>query len=574
MLKQFYQLFVESYVQTFSDKKDGDSSLIRMFPMREIKDRWKELHDLNARGAGVYFTPNPCEGGRKEENLTGIEWVFVDMDDGTKDEMMTRINSTPVMPDMIVESNNGYHLYWKLKCDKDEFRAVVRGLIKFFNGDEACKDPNRVLRIPGFKHMKGEPYMINIQHLDIQEHTVPEMIKAFPAPKEEAVVVSSDDDDIRTIKEIPVKEILSQFGVQWNHQNEIVDNGKATSAVINVRENYVKRFSGKDGSGSTIDVAMAYGCMNKPEAIKWLKEYCGIEEKKSVKRVEKALKQDIKRDIEKRYTWGTTKMNHGMAVIKPHHYTVLVGQQGDGKTTFCFFQGRANAKLGHKVLFLSLEMDTNELISDIARRFAGITIEEEFNNSIPQRKQDAFKRKHDEVKNLENFKLQGVNRGDGIFWADIQKIIEQEQPDLVYVDNLNAISKKPNQTENDKQAEVSQSIMSFTNEKQIPVVLLHHYRKKSTGESSKMRSMDAVEGSSRITKDADLVVHIIRNTEEEATELEKRETKVWLEKARGYSPAMKTLYFDRGDYRDDIPNDIQDKSQKLMAQANNTWYNK
>ena len=87
MIKKFYEIFKDSYVQTFDDTKRGRKGFTQCFPMSELALKKEWSLKMNKQGMGVFFTPNPCKGGRKEENITEINWVFVDMDDGTKKEI-------------------------------------------------------------------------------------------------------------------------------------------------------------------------------------------------------------------------------------------------------------------------------------------------------------------------------------------------------------------------------------------------------------------------------------------------------------------------------------------------------
>jgi len=59
--------------------------------------------------------------------------------------------------------------------------------------------------------------------------------------------------------------------------------------------------------------------------------------------------------------------------------------------------------MGHNVLYFSLEMDTNELINNLARKYACFEIEEEFKKNIPETKKYAFEKKRLEI--LQNKKL-------------------------------------------------------------------------------------------------------------------------------------------------------------------------
>ncbi|OSM04332.1 hypothetical protein MAIT1_04222 [Magnetofaba australis IT-1] len=45
----------------------------------------------------------------------------------------------------------------------DDFKKVQQQLIKRFNADTSVTDLPRVMRLPGFYHMKSEPFQTKIQ---------------------------------------------------------------------------------------------------------------------------------------------------------------------------------------------------------------------------------------------------------------------------------------------------------------------------------------------------------------------------------------------------------------------------
>ena len=226
----------------------------------------------------------------------------------------------------------------------------------------------------------------------------------------------------------------------------------------------------------------------------------------------------------------------------------MYAQRGQGKTTYIFDMAAKNAKLGHTVLFVSLEMDTDDIINDLARRYAGITIEEEYNYEIPSRKKLAFDKKYNEIKEITNLKLLGIRRGDNLDWEVIKEVIKtQEGADLIIVDNMGRIGKRQNENEYDKQNRVTDSIMSFTSAENIPVILLHHRRKS---QSTTGKGMDEMSGSGKIADGADMVVRVKRNTDPEAKGGDKYETTLFLEKARGYPEEIHSIFFNKGTFDD------------------------
>jgi hypothetical protein len=290
-LAKFYAYFQDSFIETHDDKRErGDKKMSSMCNLKDIKTEYPRLKSLNESGGAVYFNPNPCDGKRRADSIKQITWVFADIDDGTQEEQLAKIKKCELQPTILVKTGKGYHAYWHAEeLTRDEFTQTIKGIIKFLDSDPAVKDPNRLLRLPPFKHMKGEPKEIEIVEINSKRYSKAELLNAFPYEEEKPKPICfSDDDDLRKIKSIPVGDVLSALGVLVK-DGFIWENGKQTSAHINERENYINRFSGKEGSGSNIDAVMVWGNKNKKDAIEWLKKFAGIVEKEQKREVWKNL---------------------------------------------------------------------------------------------------------------------------------------------------------------------------------------------------------------------------------------------------------------------------------------------
>lgn len=115
------------------------------------------LHAVNERGAGIFVARNQCTGHRREENITRVRGVHADMDDVSEAQMAVLVATLP--PSIIVESSEGrYQLYWQLAegetLSKEEAKAINQCLSRDYGADPAAVDVSRLLRLPGFKHMK------------------------------------------------------------------------------------------------------------------------------------------------------------------------------------------------------------------------------------------------------------------------------------------------------------------------------------------------------------------------------------------------------------------------------------
>lgn len=175
--------------QTFPDCKnpaeEQKRNLTRQFHgvFAEHRD---ELARLNEQGAGVFVTVNETDGtGRSKDNITNVRAVFIDLD-GAPLEPVERFE---LPPSVINNTSDGkWHAYWLVdSLELSEFTPLQEAIADRFDGDPSPKDLPRVMRIPGFYHLKGEPQLSRLQFVDAdRRYTAEQIIEAFPPrPKPE-----------------------------------------------------------------------------------------------------------------------------------------------------------------------------------------------------------------------------------------------------------------------------------------------------------------------------------------------------------------------------------------------------
>ena len=147
--------------QTFDDKKGrGDRSLARIFH-GTLSEHAAALTDLQQRGAGVFVMINEGDGtGRGAANVKRVRAHFLDLDDAPIEPVL----EADLPPHIVVESSPGkFHVYWRVDhCPLDRFKERQHALADRFNGDHSVCDLSRVLRLPGFWHLKGVPFQARL----------------------------------------------------------------------------------------------------------------------------------------------------------------------------------------------------------------------------------------------------------------------------------------------------------------------------------------------------------------------------------------------------------------------------
>lgn len=146
--------------QTFDDTDAKRRDLSKVLH-GSLQERLIELRSLNARSAGVFIMVNEGDGrGRKAHNVTRVRAYFADLDGAPVEP----VYSFALKPHFIIESSPGrWHAYWLVSdAPLNEFRQVQRAIASRFDADPKVQDLPRVMRLPGFVHHKGSPFVTRI----------------------------------------------------------------------------------------------------------------------------------------------------------------------------------------------------------------------------------------------------------------------------------------------------------------------------------------------------------------------------------------------------------------------------
>ncbi|HAR37770.1 MAG TPA: hypothetical protein DCS09_03885 [Porphyromonadaceae bacterium] len=179
--------------QTFSDNKESKVNLAKVF-----HNDMSRLDDVNYYGGGIFLTINETDGkGRKRDNIKRVRAIFVDLD-GSPLEPVLEYD-----PHLVVETSPGkYHAYWFVKdFPLEAFSPTQKTLAEMFEGDPVVNDISRVMRIPGYWHQKGEPFMSRIvlesyyeplSYAEVVQKFPPKPVKQWSRPKEQEYDENSD----------------------------------------------------------------------------------------------------------------------------------------------------------------------------------------------------------------------------------------------------------------------------------------------------------------------------------------------------------------------------------------------
>ncbi len=188
--------------QTFVDNKDRKKTSLTRILHGTLSEHWDLLVSLNEQGAGIFATVNETNLiSRKKDDVTRIRGIFQEDDEGAG------WNHPLIEPNMVIKTSPGKkHRYIFTDSDKlEEFDAVQLYLVQNHGSDPSAKDISRVLRVPGFYHLKNpvKPYLVKIEGEIISGRNEWEDLKKYFPP-----IIK----EISTSTTLPKNKNLANFG--------------------------------------------------------------------------------------------------------------------------------------------------------------------------------------------------------------------------------------------------------------------------------------------------------------------------------------------------------------------------
>jgi hypothetical protein len=167
--------------QTFGDRKGEKDQRLTHIRHGSLEQHAAFLVKANLAGCGAFATVNAMDGkGRTSKNTVRVRGAFVDLDGAPLEPVL----AGPLVPHIVVESGGPgrHHAYWLLSdCPIHQFTPIQRALAERFGGDRAVCDLPRVMRLPGFYHLKGDPRLTRLLPLgtDAAPYGTAEFMAAF-----------------------------------------------------------------------------------------------------------------------------------------------------------------------------------------------------------------------------------------------------------------------------------------------------------------------------------------------------------------------------------------------------------
>jgi hypothetical protein len=146
----------------------------------------------------IFYIVN--SGGKKDEEINKFNAFFIDFDcpktmDNAyatleevakfKEAILRKIASFALLPTFIIDTRNGYHIYWCLKRNnnikKDDWKKIEKHIVNTLNSDPKVCNPARNMRVPFtyWNKDKSNPYYVGIHTFNDIRYSIEEICSAF-----------------------------------------------------------------------------------------------------------------------------------------------------------------------------------------------------------------------------------------------------------------------------------------------------------------------------------------------------------------------------------------------------------
>jgi hypothetical protein len=211
-------------IQVFDDMSERRDPRLAQIIHGSVAQHASELARLNARGAGIFVCVNATDfKGRGTAHITQVRAVWQDDDYAWQ-------GAFPLPPSLVVSTSPGrFQRLWI--CDDlmfDQHRAVQERLAVSFGHDRQACGVNRVLRLPGFLHMKNPdaPHIVRLIGGNRRRYNAAEILAAFQPIERPAARTwrPRSDDDAR------VRSALMSISTEAMDRRRWVQIGMALKA--------------------------------------------------------------------------------------------------------------------------------------------------------------------------------------------------------------------------------------------------------------------------------------------------------------------------------------------------------
>lgn len=193
------------------------------------------------------------------------------------------------------------------------------------------------------------------------------------------------------------------------------------------------------------------------------------------------------------------------------NYMILAGSTGMGKTVMALNIALSMAKHNKKVLYFSMEMTPEELISRIIANEANISAQNLRNYKMEQQE---VLRYTDYIASAKFNDLQNkiiIPKINDITIKKIEEIARNTQADIIFIDYLGLIRSDNNKSSIYEQvSDISRRLKLLAMETKKPFIILHQLNRDVKNRQDKHPTLSDLRDSGKIEQDADFITFVYR----------------------------------------------------------------
>lgn len=336
---------------------------------------------------------------------------------------------------------------------------------------------------------------------DILEHTCLDMFtnKAYRELYKtiEQLAKQQKPIDCMSIVEMSGRESIRQLSADLN--NEYITSGNYRYYCEKLHRDYFKHL---------------YKDADSPEDFLTVQL---LEQKYSFKKSTVKLSDNADELIVDYYNnWGTAiqtyypSIDNALGTLQGGDFLVLAGATGMGKTCMMLNLVMKMTENNKKVLLFSLEMPLKQLQNRIISAKTGIEaykIRNFLMNDIEQQKYKNYLESDD----FQLFKNIEVCTEYNITADKIRRIVEETEPDIVFIDYLGLVSSDINGNSYERVSQVSRDLKLAALLTNTPFIVLHQLNRIPADRKEKRPLLSDLRDSGKIEQDADFICFVYRD---------------------------------------------------------------
>ena len=201
-------LQTEMYISLLAGEPDAKVTFAVVPEAPGMRDKAFHVHDIfenceeklrayNDQGCGIFMAVNGMDfEGRCKDNVVSVRAVWVDLDH------CATLPEFRLEPSVITRTKKGFHVYWVVDAEDAAglsvnaaiklCEGVNKRIVQAHGGDPKACDAARILRVPGFNHMKDGAHMVEMVDDPGYHYTWDELTAAYPPAIDENQYVDAE----------------------------------------------------------------------------------------------------------------------------------------------------------------------------------------------------------------------------------------------------------------------------------------------------------------------------------------------------------------------------------------------